>query len=68
MTIWGLLGTCVLIIFKLIGLISWPWWAVTAPLWSQIILTIIVLTIKSGETTLTSYDIDQYKDTSEDAD
>lgn len=37
--------TILFIALKLLGVISWAWWIVLAPLWSSIILGFIVLFI-----------------------
>lgn len=37
----------VFLVLKLIGQIDWSWWWVTAPIWIEVLLVLIVLTAAS---------------------
>jgi hypothetical protein len=41
----GILGVLaiVFIVLKLVGVITWSWWLVTAPLWGGFLLVVILL-------------------------
>lgn len=40
----GILGllSCIFITLKLCGIISWPWWLITLPIWGSIVIYSIV--------------------------
>ena len=40
----GLLG-CIFITLKLCGIISWPWWLITLPIWGSIAVYSIIFPI-----------------------
>lgn len=39
------LVTIVLMVLKLTGVVSWSWWAVTAPIWVPLAIAIIVILV-----------------------
>lgn len=40
----GLLG-CIFVTLKLLGVITWSWWWVTAPFWGSFALLIVLLIV-----------------------
>ena len=43
----GILGllSCIFITLQLCGIISWPWWLITLPIWGSIVIYSIVFPI-----------------------
>lgn len=42
MSVLGLLGVC-FVVMKILGLIDWSWWLVTAPFWGGFILAVLLI-------------------------
>ena len=40
--LFGLLGVA-FVVLRLVGVIDWPWWAVTAPIWAPLAVAFVAL-------------------------